>query len=132
MIKKTIYHGTFYSDLVRPDYKGLLEKSLDWHFDAKAKDNKLDFKIDMSLIHIEFNGSKTFETLKSKSVFELHIENGVTINELYEVVKTAVDHLKNYDLVSPSDKQNYLDNIPYPPLSVFEEKLKEIQDWFRK
>jgi hypothetical protein len=113
-----------------PYFKGLLEKIIHVHQEIKRKDNLLDWQIDVRLICKEFNGSQTFEPIRAISYFEIIIVDGVTVEQLFEIIKNAVDLLKKCPQVPEEQRRILLQDAPYPPLEQHIEMLQQIADEF--
>jgi hypothetical protein len=130
MIVSKVYNGTSYSKLKPPNFRGLLAKNIDLDFEGERTNDVLIWKINATLRMQEVGGNSVFKVLEAKSIFALTIKDGVSINELHEVVKEAVRKLKECPNGSKADRRELLSDISPPPIEAVVGDLIEIVNSF--
>jgi hypothetical protein len=115
VILQNKYQGTFYSDVTLPNFKGTLSQDIDIQFASERENPLLRLIISPTYILKEIGGDFKHDVLKSQSIFDLITDGTLTINELYNITREAINHLRLH-LVN-KNMPNNLKEIGDPPLS---------------
>jgi|GEM_PF-5755783 len=132
MIEKKIFHGAYFTAFKEPVTDGIMRYilKLGYEHDAVISENLLHINVVAEFHMDELTGDLKNDVLSSKSCYTLQLKNGVTAEELFEVVKSAIDNLKSCPHCNEEDKAEYLSIIPYPALEEERARLSELAALF--
>jgi hypothetical protein len=127
-MSKFKYLVTNFSPLTIPDYKGLMEKTLDLGYNVIKIADRKKLEVGAALIYTVLDTQKPYKVLQSKSeYFLIDKGEGVSLDELYTAVKDAINHLRAAFAKNEHHRALFLP-IPYPPLEDLLNELIPVTD----
>jgi hypothetical protein len=93
MVISSKYNGTFVSKINPPDFKGLMEQSIEVSNEAKKEGKTMFLTCEISYIMAALENGKRFSVLKTKSTYEIQTDGKITTYELYTFIKQAIEYM---------------------------------------
>ena len=124
------YKITYYSKVELPSFKGLLGLNIDTLFEGEVKNPLLIFKPTSSIIYKGITDIFHHEVVKAQSIYELHTDGTISIDELYNLTKEAWDYLRSF--LQGFDISKEIKKFPDPPLDSVRYSLEDILEKFHR
>lgn len=116
---------SYYSKLEIPPLKGLYSQNIAIKFETQGGHPKFILKVNPAYKEIGITQNNEFIVAQSQAIFEVETDGSITVNELYELTKEAMEDLRTF-IAKHDNIPNNLKQIPDPSIDTIRPSLEAV------